>query len=148
MKLIEGLKLLIVSFFTLYFLLSCSTKKSIVAQKVTYENWIGGQPGVGGTKYSFTVVGSSLEDVKLDSVYINNNKMSSFESNARGNSIIYTINIPDSFSQYGIGESRSNISSSNKLIPKSAYLFFTDSSKNVITLKFDDFIKKKTTFYK
>ena len=141
-------KLSIVSFITMSIVVSCSIKKSFIAQKATYENWIGGQPEVGGTKYVFTVVGKYLDNVKLDSIYINNRKVASFESYFKKDTIIYTVNKIDYFKSRSIDGSDMSINIRNKTEPKLAYLYFNDSKNNVIALKFDSIKMKKTVFYK
>ena len=141
-------KLSIVSFITLSIVLSCSVKMSFLAQKATYENWIGGQPGVGGTKFVFTVVGKSLDNVKLDSICIDSINVVSFESYSKRDTIICTVNKIDSYKLHSIDDSDRSINLNNKAEPKLAYLYFTDSGNTVIALKFDSIKKKKTVFYK
>ena len=146
----EKISLVTLYISSLLLILSCSANKGFVASNATYMNWIGGQPGLSGVNFNFTVIGDFSHIERLDSIYINGVKANSFEKFVRNDTVFFSVKITDISNLHNgsVKNIDNNESSKRGYIPEIAYLYFSDIDSKVLTLKVDNFIKKRTAFYR
>lgn len=133
---------------------ACKHNKLIIAGSAKYNNWIGGQRGVEGSQFYFKYVNRSKENVKLDSIKVDGNKLENWEVVNNMNDTIQVVaylytDRKDVNVLFMNGEAQRQLET-EKIIKNfnKAYLYFSTEGKEVITILYSNIEQKETQFYK